>query len=180
MDENKNSTSHEDKEQTTSSDEHRRRMRFEWQDLMDDLIEDGRRRGLFDDLPGQGRPLDLQENIYEGSNTLANQLMKNNDIRPPWLVLRLEVTGKIDKLRNAIDQTWNRYRTAFAQNRAESHRPALTLGWDEVCQRWQAEIDKLNREIETYNLKRPPGQPEIFKLRLQDELERVGAPRYLR
>jgi hypothetical protein len=168
-----------DDDQPVSGEDHRRRMRHQWRDLMEDLIEDGRRRGLFDDLPGAGRPLDLDGNAFEGANTLANRLMKDNDIRPAWLNHRLEIGERIDSLREEIGRAWERYRTAFGQAQGDSHRPALTLGWDDACKRWQEAIDRLNKEIDSYNLKRPPGQAELFKLRLADELRRVDAPRYL-
>ena len=61
---------------------HRQRMVTEYRDLIEDLIEDGRRRGLFDDLSGAGRPLDLEQNIYAGSATLATKLLKDTDLRP--------------------------------------------------------------------------------------------------
>ncbi len=167
-----------DEGERAAGEEHRRRMRFEFRDLIEDLIEDGRRRGLFDDLAGQGRPLDLEANTYEGSAALANKLMKDNDLRPPWLTRRVEVVGKIDALRADISRTWGRYRAAFTAP-GESHRSALTIGWDDACQKWEATIASLNKEIESYNLKRPMSQLELFKLRLADELRRVDAPRYL-
>lgn len=162
-----------------AGEEHRRRMRFQYRDLMEDLIEDGRRRGLFDDLPGSGRPLDLDANLYESSNTLANQLMKDNDIRPPWLTHRLDVSEKIDALRADVERVWQRYGAARDQAGGDTHRAALAVGWDEVCRNWQTKIEAINRDIDAYNLKRPSGQLELFKLRLADELQRVGAPRYL-
>ena len=162
-----------------SGDDHRRRMRFQWNDLIEDMIEDGRRRGLFEDLPGKGKPLDLEQNIYEGSSALANKLMKANEIKPAWLSQRMDVSEKIDQLRVEMRRTWTRYRTSFEQSQGETHRQALSLGWDDMCCRWQKSIEKLNKEIETYNLKRPNGQMELFKLRLDDELERIDAPRRL-
>lgn len=162
-----------------SGEDHRRRMRFQWNDLMEDLIEDGRRRGLFENLPGKGKPLDLEQNVYEGSNTLANQLMKANDIKPAWLTQRIGVVEKVDELRAEMSRTWERYRHLFNQAQSDSHRQALRLGWDDVCQQWQAKAERLNKEIDTYNLKRPPGQMELFKLRLADELDRIAAPRHL-
>lgn len=168
-----------DEGERAAGEEHRRRMRFEFRDLIDDLIEDGRRRGLFDDLAGQGRPLDLEANSYEGSAALANKLMKDNDLRPPWLTRRMEVVDKIDALRADISRTWGRYRAAFAAAPGDSHRSALTIGWDDACRKWEASIVALNKEIESYNLKRPMSQLELFKLRLPDELRRVDAPRYL-
>lgn len=160
-------------------DEYRRRMRFQREDLIEELIEDGQRRGLFEGLPGTGRPLDLEQNIYEGSATLANRLMKNNDIRPAWLSYRIDVTEKIEAFRAEVRVTWERYRLAFEQAAGDSHRPALSIGWDDACRRWQTTIEQLNKAIDSYNLKRPPGQLELLKLRLTDELNRVDAPRYL-
>ena len=62
----------------------------------------------------------------------------------------------------------------------DGHRPALTIGWDDSCRRWETAIVALNKEIDGYNLKRPASQLELFKLRLDDELKRAGAPRYLK
>lgn len=166
-------------EDNNELDEHRRRMRFQWHDLMEDLIEDGRRRGLFDALPGAGQPLNLERNIYEGSNALANQLMKDNDVHPAWLSNRLGVSEKIDHFRLEVSRTWDRYRSAFDHAQGQSHRQALNVGWDEVCRHWQAQIDEINKEIASYNLRRPHGQMELYTLRLADELKRVEAPRYL-
>ncbi len=162
-----------------AGEEHRHRMRFQYRDLVEDLIEDGRRRGLFENLPGSGRPLDLDPNLYEGSNALANQLMKDNDVRPPWLTHRLDVSDKIDAFRADVARTWQRYGAARDQAADAGHRAALAVGWDEVCRAWQTKIEAINRDVDAYNLKRPRGQLELFKLRLADELKRVDAPRYL-
>ena len=51
-------------DERVSGARHRQRMVTEYRDLIEDLIEDGRRRGLFDDLSGAGRPLDLEQNVY--------------------------------------------------------------------------------------------------------------------
>ena len=40
-----------------AGDDHRRRIRTDFSDLIEDMIEYGRRRGLFDGLAGRGRPL---------------------------------------------------------------------------------------------------------------------------
>jgi hypothetical protein len=89
------------------------------------------------------------------------------------------VVEKIDALRADIARTWGRYRLAYDQAQGDSHRSALTIGWDDACRGWEAAIVALNKEIDSYNLKRRLNQLEIFKLRLSDELKRVDAPRYL-
>ncbi len=167
-------------DERVSGARHRQRMVTEYRDLIEDLIEDGRRRGLFDDLSGSGQPLDLEQNVFEGSATLANKLLKDNDLRPVWLARRVDVVEKIDALRGEIGRHWARYRAAFDAAQGDGHRPALTIGWDDLCRRWETAIVALNKEIDGYNLKRPASQLEIFKLRLDDELKRAGAPRYLK
>ena len=160
-------------------EEQRRKMRFRWQDLIDDLIEDGRRRGLFENLAGSGRPLDLEENLYEGSNRLANQLMKENDLQPAWMLSRNAVAARIDRLRGDIGLTWQRYGQRYQEAQGADYHRALSIGWDEACRRWEATIVDLNREMTSYNLKRPSGMPEMFKLSLVEELKRAGALRNL-
>lgn len=159
--------------------EKRGRMRFDWDNLIEDLIEDGRQRGLFDDLSGKGQPLDLRRNLFEGGQALSNQLLKDNNLRPAWLSHRLSVQERIDQFRQGVARSWQRYAAAYEQAAGETHRTALTIGWDDECRRWESEIIELNKLVGDYNLRRPSSNLEIFTLRLNDELKRVNAPRYL-
>ncbi len=122
--------------------EKRGRMRHDWNNLIEDLIEDGRQRGLFDELSGKGQPLELRRNLYEGSAALSNQLLKDNNLRPAWLSLRLSVQERIDRFRADVARTWQRYSPAFGQAVGETHRTALTIGWDDECRRWEREIGR--------------------------------------
>jgi hypothetical protein len=154
-------------------------MRTDYQNLIEDLIEDGRQRGIFDNLQGKGKPLNLERNAHEGSMELANRLLKDNNLRPAWINQRLQIQEKTEQLREAIGRTWQRYEPAFQLAQGEGQHAALTVGWDDACREWEAEIEKINQMISDYNLKRPSERLEIFKLRLADELKRAGAPRYL-
>lgn len=168
-----------DDDRASRPEQHRWRMRYQYRDLIEDLIEDGRQRGLFDDLEGKGRPLDLEGGKFEGSLSLANKLLKDNELRPPWLATRVDVQEKIDALRSAMRETWQRYEAAFRQSAGEGRRGSLTIGWDDACKRWEGEIKSINKLVDGYNLKRPSSSLEMFKLRLDYELERISAPRYL-
>jgi hypothetical protein len=159
--------------------QHRLRMRHQWRDLIEDLIEDGRQRGLFDNLEGHGQPLELERNSFEGSAALAHKLLKENDLRPAWLAHRVDVQERIDGFRATVGRTWRRYETAVREAPNQSHRDSLIIGWDGVCRTWQAQIVELNKLIDSYNLKRPASAPELHKLKLEYELERAGAPRFL-
>ena len=66
--------------QADKSSEHRWRMRSDWDNLIDELIEEGRRQGAFDNLPGAGKPLNLRRNRYAPETELAHDLLRQNDL----------------------------------------------------------------------------------------------------
>lgn len=159
---------------------HQYRMRYDWHNLIDDLIQEGREDGVFDNLPGKGKPLKLNKNIYAADSELAHSLMKHNDLTPAWIMNRNHILEKLDALRAHMRRTWQRHEREFRLIEDACHRDSLTISWDNVCQKWQGEIDKLNKEINDFNLKRPIDRMELIKLNLESELKRVNAPRWLR
>mgnify|MGYP002622478209 FL=1 len=158
--------------------EYRVRLRYERQELIDELIQEGMDKGYFDNLPGRGKPLNLNKNPYAADMELANELLKENDLPPAWILQRNEILAGIAKLRAGIGRQWAWHEREFHIATAEKGR--LTIRWDDYCLKWQAEIVELNKKIDAFNLKRPFDNLEIFKLNLENELKRAGAPRWLR
>lgn len=55
-------------------------------------IQDAIDEGLFDNLLGQGQPLDLSMNPFEPPGMgVVNRLLKHNRVLPPWLLLEKEI-----------------------------------------------------------------------------------------
>ncbi len=44
---------------------HKKRMRQDWDNLIEDIIQEGVEKGLFDNLKGKGKPLNLSRNHFE-------------------------------------------------------------------------------------------------------------------
>jgi hypothetical protein len=166
--------------QSADNLEHRQRIRHDWDNLIEDIITDGRDRGLFDNLKGKGKPLNLSKINFAGDKELAHSLLKENDIVPAWIMQRNDILAKQAKLRAEIERQWAWYERAFRVAQTPDERGRLTISWDDACRRWLAEIEKLNKDMLNYNLKRPTENLELFQLKLETELERVGAPRWLR
>lgn len=162
-----------------SNEEHRSRMRHDWQDLMEDLIIAGQEQGLFDNLPGAGKPLNLNKNPYARDVELAHALLKDNDLPPSWIADRQDVLAKVAKLRSDMARDWEWHIHAYQPTLNATQRSGLSISWDDACRRWQTTIDKLNKRIDRFNLKRPVEHLELFRLTLDDELKRLGARRYL-
>jgi len=160
--------------------ERRARMREDWSNLIEDLIEDGRRQGKFDDLPGKGKPLNLNKNLFGRETEMAHNILKQNDLAPAWIINRNILIEQIKKLRLDIQRNWIRHDRAYRYTQAEGDRGALRISWDDACLAWQSQINDLNKQINDFNLKRPSNNLEIFKLNLEDELARFGATRWLK
>ncbi len=158
--------------------EYRARLRHDRQDLIEELIQEGMDNGLFDNLPGKGKPLNLNKNPYAADMELAHELLKENDLPPVWILQRNEILAKVAKLRAEIERQWVWHRQEFGV--ASANKGRLTISWDDYCLKWIAAIVELNKAIDAFNLKRPFDHIEIFKLTIDSELKRMEAPRWLR
>lgn len=158
---------------------HQARMRQDWPNLIDDIIQEGVDNGLFDNLKGAGKPLNLSQNHFAADQSLAHAIMKENDVPPAWIGERNRILQEQSELRAEISRKWAWHQQKFKTPTAVA-RDRLTLSWDDACQKWTTQIDQLNKRIVTYNLKRPSENLELFQLDLAKELQRIGAPRWLR
>ncbi|WPP39618.1 DnaJ family domain-containing protein [Paenibacillus hunanensis] len=119
--------------------------------LADQMIEEAMKRGEFDDLPGKGKPLELEDlsHVPEELRS-AYKLMKNANIMPEELTLRQEMLTLSDliaacqqdeerlRLRKKLDEKTLRLNMLTAQkdwssnsayNRYESKIRQRLTGW---------------------------------------------------
>jgi hypothetical protein len=166
-------------EEADAETEHRMRMRFDWDNLIEDLIQDGQERGAFDNLPGKGKPLKLDKNPFGAEWKLAHDLMKENDVLPPWIAQRNEIIAAIEQFRIDIGRVWARHEQAFRYAQGKGQKDALSLSWDNICRQWAGDLVILNKRIRDFNLGRPSDGLEMVALNLEKELTQAGARRYL-
>ena len=176
--ESRTSTTRPDSKKTPEATEdsrprERTRSMGEWNDLISQRIEEAARDGVFDNLRGSGKPQNLDRNPYapEGME-MAFDLLQNNDLAPGWVMERKEIQGSVAALRKLIESKTTAHREA---QDAAKDRARLNEIWRRKVLAWQIEIAELNRRIDTLNLDQPLTQLELIKLRLDDELGRVGA-----
>jgi DnaJ family protein C protein 28 len=170
----------EENDHLNDSAHHRYRMRYDWNNLIDDMIQEGQDKGVFDNLKGKGKPLNLSQNPYGAEFELAHSLLKDNQLTPAWIMNRNEISQGVEALRQEIKKVWTRHEREFRIITDRIHRDSLTLSWDDACLGWEKKIAELNKLIRDYNLKRPVSNLEILTLSLQRELDRVEARRWLK
>ena len=74
---------------------------------IEELIQRAIREGKFDALPGQGKPLHLDDNPQADPDwQLAYHLLKENGFSLPWLELRQEIENEIESARQSLQRAW--------------------------------------------------------------------------
>lgn len=78
--------------------------------IVEQRILEALQKGLFDDLPGRGKPLRLEDDSRVPEELrLAYKILKNADCLPPELQLRKEI-HQMEELLEAIPDERERYR----------------------------------------------------------------------
>jgi hypothetical protein len=141
----------------------------EWRDLVARRIEEAMQQGEFDNLRGQGKPLNLQRNPHVPPGyELAFDLLQNNDLAPGWIMARKDLLRDVEQWRA-------RLRGALAQLQAAPRADAAERRWAAQRQVLEAELEELNERILTVNLQLPAVPSlELLKLRMDEELTRAG------
>ncbi|MCY3710558.1 MAG: DUF1992 domain-containing protein [Caldilineaceae bacterium] len=152
----------------------RRRRLNEWQDLISEQLDEAAANGAFENLPGKGQPLRLDRFPNEPDDMrMANKLLKDNDLTPTWIGDRKALLAEIELLRTEMKRQWEL--TRVRAGAAGSEREAFARSWRRSIADWEANIDELNRRIVSLNIALPIWRMELHRLRLDEELKRIGA-----
>src|SRR5215467_11885889 len=73
-------------------------------DYIDEQIREALDRGDFDNLPGSGKPLNLDENFFTGDKAMAYSLLKQNGYAPPEVELAKEIRTRFDKTQEKLEK----------------------------------------------------------------------------
>ncbi len=155
----------------------------EWEDLVEQRIQEAMRRGDFDNLSTKGKPLRLERNPFvDPAVELAHSLLAGQGFTPQWIEERNFILAEIADLRARLRRTWHWYmREVEVLNSREADDPQVIEERAWVEQRWnqyvaefEAAIVEINRRIDTYNLMVPIVRFQLFRLRMNDELRKLG------
>lgn len=144
-----------------------------WEDIVERKIQEALRDGAFDNLPGKGQPLNLEENPFEDpSMRTAHRMLRNNGFTLPWIEERKEIDADADAARAALARGWARHAEAQARR-----RPSLTAqeeeSWQKELSAFRRRIVDLNRRIANYNLKAPSASFQRLPLDAEREIRNV-------
>lgn len=114
---------------------------------IEEVIRKAIQNGAFDNLPGQGQPLKLEENPFEDpAQYLAHHILKVNGFVPAWIEKDKEIEKSLRTARKGIASAWKR--TASHRNTDE----ICKNNWQKAVARFKEQILRINRQILSYNL----------------------------
>ena len=79
---------------------------FNWGRIVEEQIRDAEQKGEFNDLAGQGKRLDYndEETALEGDLKMAHHILKNADALPFWIELDKEIRARQEHCRILLEQ----------------------------------------------------------------------------
>jgi hypothetical protein len=133
-------------------------------------IQEAMAAGLFDNLPGAGRPLTLRGNEND-PNWLGHHLLSNANILPAWLNLARDIESALQRLQRIDDDHHRLCRNAAATGDWEGHRLALA----HARRRYEQLAREIRRQQDRFNLDAPGIRSERPGLWVEYHLQRLDA-----
>jgi DnaJ family protein C protein 28 len=135
-----------------------------FESLIDQQIREAEAAGLLTNLPGAGKPLDLDDDKdVPDELRVGFRMLKGAGYAPAWIELQKSVREAHDELAAWLaraNERWPRL--------GELDRAALRA-------EYERKIQELNRQIGHYNLTAPPAVGQLPLLQLWRELRKLGS-----
>lgn len=141
-----------------------KRMGRQFQHYIEEQIREAVARGEFDNLPGTGKPLNLEDDALTGDKAAAYRLLKQNGYAPPEIELLKEIRRENER----VEQQLNRLRLQARDLRMRRVAPlpgekrAYNDAVEKAATAYEEKLRALNRKILTFNLSVPASMHMAF------------------
>lgn len=141
---------------------------------IEEHIRRAMQEGQFDNLPGKGKPLHLDDNPFEDPEWhLAYHVLRNSGFSLPWIEKRRELEEAIEAARKALRIKWSWRESALASNQPLA---AINAEWARARENFCRQVDELNQQIMSYNLEAPSERFHLPRLNAEREITLTTSP----
>jgi DnaJ homolog subfamily C member 28 len=129
----------------------------QYYDYIDEQIREAQARGDFDNLPGAGKPLNLDENPFTGDKAMAYSLLKQNGYAPPEIELGKEIRTRFEKAQQRLEKLRQQRKSLSARRipAFASEKRAFNDAVERATAQYDQLLRELNRKILNLNLITP-------------------------
>ena len=142
-----------------------------WGKLVEERLQAAFADGKFTDLPGKGKPLNLEQDpLADPAQWMARHILRNSGMSLPWIEERRRIEKLCAEATAELARSWSRYRASAG---AERPSPAAESRWQEAMVTFQERVSALNRRIRTYNLAVPHVRFQRCLITAEREISRL-------
>ncbi|MGD2155737.1 MAG: DUF1992 domain-containing protein [Anaerolineales bacterium] len=139
---------------------------------VDEIIRQAMGRGDFDNLPGKGKPLEIQDNPYEDPAwSMAFRALRSSGFTLPWMETRRQIENDLEAARDTLLRSW-KWRESVLKRQGSS-RSWVEGEWDRAVAEFRERIDALNQRIFSYNLEVPSELFQRKRINYDRELKKI-------
>ena len=142
-----------------------------WGKLVEERLQAAFAAGQFANLPGKGKPLDLEEDpLADPALWMARHILRNSGMNLPWVEERRRIEDTLAQATTQLARAWS----AYADNRSEGQpSPAAESRLQVALAAFREQVSALNRRIRTYNLTVPHVRLQRCLIEPEHEIERM-------
>jgi DnaJ family protein C protein 28 len=116
--------------------------------LAEKRLREAIENGEFDNLPGKGEPIDLQENPFEDPDLrVVHRLLRSAGFAPAWMEERKHIDASLEAARSRLSRAWSIFR--------EGGKSPSEAEWERSLAEFRELVGELNQRVRIYNLKAP-------------------------
>lgn len=126
-------------------------------DRIEDLIREAEARGEFDNLPGTGKPLQIEDLSAAGERALGYHLLQNNNLLPPEIDLMKEINQGQKRAEAKLERIKYRRKALWEGNPLPSRDEmrAFNATVEKAAAEYEQALRALNSKILTLNVSAP-------------------------
>jgi DnaJ family protein C protein 28 len=137
---------------------------------IEEIIRQAITDGKFDDLPGKGKPLQLDQEAHENPEwRAAYHILRSSGFTLPWIESLHDIESRLERVRADLTRTWN-----WCQEHREN--PMLDVEWARALETFRSQIEIINKEIRHYNLEVPSDRFQRPMIDPDQEVEHLTQP----
>jgi hypothetical protein len=138
-----------------------------WRRIAEEKIERAIEEGAFENLPGAGKPLPVDEDPFvEPDMRLALHLLHSNGFALPWIEERKEIEATIRGSCARLARSWDWFRSGPQGPWAEGE-------WCRAVAAFRVQVARINQRIADYNLITPSSHTQRRLVDADQEIELI-------
>lgn len=142
---------------------------------IEEIIRRAIQEGKFDDLPGKGEPLQLDDNPHEDPEwRAAHHILKSAGFTLPWIETLRQIESDLEAARVRFTQAWAWRQKTLAK---DSEILLVESEWTRAVQSFKEQIATINDQIRSFNLGVPAERFQLTMIDPELEIEKtINAP----